>query len=163
MSRSPDQASALHGSSGFRGRDDGQDDQNLARASPDQASSHSSPFTTFHANTTAPSPPAQMASSDDGHSHSHQSPVGDLNDPQNALRISTGLASSQSALPSLPPHRDRLNGSERNLSPSRMPLNRTTSANSIPLSRTPSLKAALTNNYKTMNSSGSHQIGRAHV
>lgn len=156
MSRSPDEAPALHGSSGFRGREDGQGDRNIAKASPGQDPFHSNPFTTFHANTIAPSPPAQMESSDDGHSHSHQPPVDELNDPQNALRISTDMASSQFALPFVPQHRDLLNGSERNLSPSRMPLHRTTSANSIQLSRTPSLKAALTNNYNTMNNSGSH-------
>lgn len=74
----------------------------------------------------------------------------------NGLRISTDILSTSPALSSFPNYRDLLPNSARNLSPSRIPLNRTTSANSVQLARTPSLKAALTGAFASSNGSSSN-------
>lgn len=73
----------------------------------------------------------------------------------NGLRISTDILSTSPALSSFPNYRDMLPNDTRNLSPSRIPLNRTTSANSVQLLRTPSLKAALTGAFASSNGSSS--------
>lgn len=147
MTPFPDKASAQQGTPRSRGQNGSQDHANLANDASNQDLSNSSPYASFQTNTIAPSPPAQTRSSGQ---------AGETPDPENALRISTNMASTPSTVSSFPHYRDLLNGGERNLSPSRIPLNRTTSANSIQLSRTPSLKAALTNNYGAMGASGSN-------
>lgn len=92
----------------------------------------------------APPSPSQMASSLDSHGSLPHSYHDDPNAGSNALRISTQALSTSPGISSFPNYRDLMPNSTRNLSPSRHPLNRTTSANSIQLARTPSLKAALT-------------------
>lgn len=74
----------------------------------------------------------------------------------NGLRISTDVLSTSPGIATFPNYRDLIGTNDRNLSPSRIPLNRTTSANSIQLARTPSLKAALTGAFASSNGSSSN-------
>lgn len=74
----------------------------------------------------------------------------------NGLRISTDVLSKSPAVSAFPNYRDLMTPNTRNLSPSRNPLNRTNSANSVQLARTPSLKAALTGAFASSNGSNSN-------
>lgn len=122
----------------------------------DPADSQSAPIAVPRPATLAPPSPRQISSSpiDRVASPSRLYP-GD--DPDgNALRISTNVLSTSPGLAAFPNYRDLIHNNGRNLSPSRTPLNRTTSANSIQLVRTPSLKAALTGAFSSANGSGSN-------
>ncbi|KAM3436179.1 hypothetical protein MY4824_004484 [Beauveria thailandica] len=110
-----------------------------------------------HANLAPPSP-AQMAASpsDRVHSPSRVNHGHSTNSSANALRISTDVLSTSPGISSFPNYRDVPAPNTRNLSPSRNPLNRTTSANSVQLARTPSLKAALTGAFASSAGYNSH-------
>ncbi|TQV92066.1 hypothetical protein V2A60_004372 [Cordyceps javanica] len=105
----------------------------------------------------APPSPSQMNTSTIDRavspSRAHRdSPEGSVN----ALRISTDGLSTSPGVSSFPSYRDLMIPNTRNLSPKRNPLNRTTSANSVQLARTPSLKAALTGAIASSNGSNSN-------
>ncbi|OAA77268.1 Calcium/calmodulin-dependent/calcium-dependent protein kinase [Akanthomyces lecanii RCEF 1005] len=105
-----------------------------------------------------PSPSSQMAASpiDRAHSPLRINQRNSAEGSVNALRISTDVLSTSPGVSSFPNYRDIMAPNTRNLSPSRNPLNRTTSANSVQLARTPSLKAALTGTFASSNGSSSN-------
>ncbi|OAA55456.1 Calcium/calmodulin-dependent/calcium-dependent protein kinase [Cordyceps fumosorosea ARSEF 2679] len=108
-----------------------------------------------HANLAPPSP-SQMQVSPIDRAHSPSRRHGYFTDSSaNALRISTDVLSTSPGVSSFPSYRDVMAPNNRNLSPKRNPLNRTTSANSLQLARTPSLKAALTGAFTSSNGSSS--------
>ncbi|ATY62518.1 Calcium calmodulin-dependent calcium-dependent kinase [Cordyceps militaris] len=105
----------------------------------------------------APPSPYQMATSPIDRAHSPLRLHRDSAEASaNALRISTDVISTSTAVTSFPSYRDAMTPNTRNLSPQRNPLNRTNSANSVQLARTPSLKAALTGAFASSNGSSSN-------
>ncbi|KND91771.1 Serine/threonine-protein kinase PRR1 [Tolypocladium ophioglossoides CBS 100239] len=124
--------------------------QNIT-SNPDSAIQHNAssssaqPPVHFRTNTIAPSPPPSQI---ERHNHGDGPKAPSAADiahhsPQSALRISTDVSVPTSTSPSLA-HGESL-GRNTNLSPSRVLNNKASTSSLQPMSRTPSLKAALTN------------------
>lgn len=109
----------------------------------------------FQSTTIRPSPPMSRNDNDDTASASHAASFAEqLENPANALRISTDIAPPSHVTPISSSYRELL-GTSSTLSPCRIPYNRTTSSNSVLLGRSPSLKGGWSNGYGSMNGSGS--------
>lgn len=111
----------------------------------DVSSSSTQPPARFQSNTIAPSPPlSEIGRHDHGDGSKTPLPVDKPHHiAQSALRISTDVSTPISTAPSLA--YDESLGRNTNLSPSRVLDNKPSTSSLQPISRTPSLKAALTN------------------
>lgn len=117
----------------------------------------------FQTTTIRPSPPMSRNDNSDSDSAaattttttaSRSSFAEQLENPANALRISTDIAPPPHVAPVSSSYRELLSSSST-LSPCRIPYNRTTSSSSVLLGRSPSLKGGWANGNGSVNGSGS--------